>query len=93
MKYTIRVQTGQSRFSVPSSVVRSLGLRKGEPIIVRIFDDRGRKLHHGKILTRLRSGYEIYGPEITAVVKPRQIIQVECFPTLKGVRSLKPVTP
>lgn len=71
-QYDIRVQ-GTPRFSVRAKVARRLGIRSGDDVHLTV-------THNGKFRFTgrhtLRSGLEIFGADITANLKPREIIHV-----------------
>jgi hypothetical protein len=70
--YDIRVQ-GTPRFSVRADVARRLGLKPGHRPHLTVTENG--KLRFKDWYT-LRSGLEVYGPHITAAIKPRARIHV-----------------
>jgi hypothetical protein len=71
--YDIRVQ-GTSRFSVRKAAATKVGARSRSWVHLTVTS--GRKLLF-KDWHQLQSGLEVYGPAITASLKPRTRIHVE----------------
>jgi hypothetical protein len=62
------------RFNVPKKVCNILGLKYGDHIRLMVLTLGGELLYHGE--KQMKSGSEIYGPEIRLVVKAGQRIKV-----------------
>lgn len=77
VKFPVTVQPSGARFSVPKSRQKELGMGAGDRVLELVITSAasGDELFRGPM--PLRSGDEIFGPEITKSVKPGQQIYVE----------------
>ena len=74
--YEIEAHTRPGRFVVPKEVLEPLGLSETDPIhlVIRDADNPGEILFDDN--KNMKSGPEVYGPDIKAIVESKQRLRI-----------------
>ncbi len=74
IEFVQRVQDASVRFSVPARFAEALGIGDNARVLMRIEGSNG--LWQSEEPVRLKSGIEYYGPELSQVANPGEMISV-----------------